>query len=59
VTEIKPIENHTYTLTLKDTSAQQVLAALIKQGVEIESFEVGSAPLEEIFIAVVREGNYA
>jgi ABC-2 type transport system ATP-binding protein len=59
IAEIKPIENHTYTLTLKDASAQQVLATLVKQGVEIESFEVASAPLEEIFIAVVREGNHA
>ncbi len=58
VAEIKPIENHTYTLTLKDASAQQVLETLVRRGTEIESFEVGTAPLEEIFIAVVTKGDH-
>ena len=30
--------------------------ALVERGVEIESFQVASLPLEDIFVKVVREG---
>jgi ABC-2 type transport system ATP-binding protein len=44
-------------LTLEETATpQSVLRALIQAGVEIESFQVATLPLEDIFIKVVREG---
>ncbi|TMQ69633.1 MAG: ATP-binding cassette domain-containing protein [Candidatus Eisenbacteria bacterium] len=44
-------------LTLeRSTTTQSVLRALLDQGVEVESFEVASLPLEDIFVKVVREG---
>ena len=42
-----------YTLTLGDISAQEVLRALVECGTTVESFEVASAPLQEIFVSVV------
>jgi ABC-2 type transport system ATP-binding protein len=44
-------------LTLEDDATPQaVLSALIQRGVEIESFQVATLPLEDIFIKVVRGG---
>ncbi len=37
----------------EDVSPQAVLSALVERGVEIRSFEVASAPLEDIFVAAV------
>jgi ABC-2 type transport system ATP-binding protein len=46
-------------LTLNGTSPQALLKSLVEQGIEVESFEVATAPLEEIFIKVVKEGSDA
>jgi ABC-2 type transport system ATP-binding protein len=59
VVSIKQGDAQTYTLTLDGGSPQELLATLIKQKVPVESFEVGSAPLEEIFIAAVKEQPHA
>jgi ABC-2 type transport system ATP-binding protein len=45
------------TLTLeRATTPQAVLAALLAHGAAIESFQVATLPLEDVFIKVVREG---
>jgi ABC-type uncharacterized transport system ATPase subunit len=49
----------TLTLTLEEITPQQLLEELVKREVTIESFEVASAPLEDIFITVVRERDDA
>jgi ABC-2 type transport system ATP-binding protein len=59
IADIKSVENHTYVLTLGNASPQDVLRELVHQGLTINSFEVATAPLEEIFIAVVKEGDHA
>ena len=47
-------------LTLADgSSPQDLLRILVEQGVAVQTFEVGTAPLEEIFIAVVKEQDHA
>jgi ABC-2 type transport system ATP-binding protein len=44
-------------LTLEaDATPQSVLRALVERNVPIESFQVATLPLEDIFIKVVREG---
>jgi ABC-2 type transport system ATP-binding protein len=44
-------------LTLEPSATpQSVLRALIERGVEIESFEIATLPLEDIFVKVVKEG---
>jgi len=49
----------TYYLELtSETSPTDVLAALLRRGLEVLYFEVGYLPLEEIFIRVVKEGNH-
>jgi ABC-2 type transport system ATP-binding protein len=49
--------NGDFTLALEPgADPQAVLRALLERGVEIESFNVASLPLEDIFIKVVREG---
>ncbi len=55
VTRIEPLERHTYVLYLDGASPQEVLAELVNRRVQVDSFEVGTAPLEEIFIKAVRE----
>ena len=45
----------TYTVTLSGTTAQELLRYLVEQGIPVEFFEPASAPLEEIFIKVVKE----
>ncbi len=53
-------QNGQILLTLEDTlSAQDLLQQLVARGIRIESFEVASAPLEEIFIAVVKGAQHA
>jgi len=46
-------------LTLGDTSPQELLRVLVARDIPVHTFEVGTAPLEEIFISVVREENHA
>lgn len=46
-------------LTLEGISPQELLRTLVERGVPVEAFEVGTAPLEEIFIAVVKEETHA
>jgi len=49
----------TFTLTLEGTTPQELLRTLVERNVPVEAFEVASVPLEEIFIAVVKEGEHA
>ena len=44
-----------FTLTLDDITPQALLQTLVTQGIPVEAFEVATAPLEEIFITVIRE----
>lgn len=46
----------TFTLTLEGITPQELLQTLVERNIPVEAFEVAIAPLEEIFIAVVREG---
>lgn len=46
-------------LTLDGISPQALLRALVERGIAVKSFEVATAPLEEIFISVVKEGRDA
>jgi ABC-type uncharacterized transport system ATPase subunit len=44
-------------LTLEPgATPQAVLRTLVERGVDLESFEVASLPLEDIFVKVVKEG---
>ena len=45
-----------FTLTLEGITPQELLRTLVEQNIPVEAFEVATVPLEEIFIAVVREG---
>jgi ABC-2 type transport system ATP-binding protein len=47
-----------YQLALGEATAQEVLRELVRLGAEITSFEVAHAPLDEIFVATVREGKH-
>jgi ABC-2 type transport system ATP-binding protein len=49
----------TFTLTLQDVTPQELLQTLVERNIQVECFEVASAPLEEIFIAVVKERAHA
>ncbi len=49
----------TYTLTLEGITPQDLLRTLVERDVPVEAFEVASVPLEEIFIAVVKEKAHA
>jgi ABC-2 type transport system ATP-binding protein len=49
----------TLTLTLKGITPQDLLRTLVERNITLESFEVTTAPLEDIFIAVVRERDHA
>ena len=59
VVRVEPGENQSFILYLDGASPQDVLSALIASNVDIETFEVGTAPLEEIFISAVREHHHA
>jgi ABC-2 type transport system ATP-binding protein len=45
----------TFTLTLEGTTPQDLLRTLVERNIPVEAFEVAVAPLEDIFIAVVKE----
>ena len=49
----------TYSLTLEDITPQDLLRDLLQRDISILSFEVATAPLEDIFIAVVKERDNA
>jgi ABC-2 type transport system ATP-binding protein len=49
----------TLTLTLEGITAQDLLKELVERGISVESFEVATAPLEDIFISVVKERDRA
>ena len=46
-------------LTLGETSPQELLRVLVERDIPVYTFEVGTAPLEEIFISVVKEEDHA
>jgi len=48
----------TFTLNLDDITPQELLRVLVERNVPVEAFEVATAPLEDIFIAVVKEEKY-
>jgi len=48
----------TFTLNLDDITPQELLRVLVERNVPVEAFEVATVPLEEIFIAVVKEEEY-
>jgi ABC-2 type transport system ATP-binding protein len=53
-------EDGTAVVTLQaGTGPQDLLRALIERNISVELYEVASAPLEEIFITVVKEGRHA
>ena len=47
------------TLTLKGITPQDLLRTLVERNIALESFEVTTTPLEDIFIAVVKERDHA
>jgi ABC-2 type transport system ATP-binding protein len=49
----------TFNLTLQGITPQDLLEELVKREITVDSFEVASAPLEDIFIAVVKERDDA
>ncbi len=49
----------TFTLTLEGITPQDLLRTLVEKKIPVESFEVATAPLEDIFIAVVKERDNA
>jgi len=52
------VREHDYLITLAEgTSAQMLLTNLLQQGVEILAFEVAETPLDEIFVALVGQGQ--
>ena len=51
--------DETLTLTLEGITAQDLLKEMVRREIVVESFEVATAPLEDIFISVVRERDSA
>jgi ABC-2 type transport system ATP-binding protein len=49
----------TLALTLKGITPQDLLKTLVERGIALESFEVTTTPLEDIFISVVKERDHA
>jgi len=49
----------TFTLTLEGITPQELLRTLVERNIPVEAFEVATVPLEEIFIAVVKERSHA
>jgi ABC-2 type transport system ATP-binding protein len=47
------------TITLKGITPQDLLRTLVERNIAVESFEVATTPLEDIFIAVVKERDRA
>jgi ABC-2 type transport system ATP-binding protein len=58
VTCVEPRDG-TFTLTLAGITPQDLLRTLVERAIPVETFEVASMPLEEIFISVVRGGGNA
>lgn len=58
VTRVERLDDD-WVLTLDRTTPQDLLRHLVERGIPIVAFEVGTMPLEEIFIAVVKEGAHA
>ena len=56
VREIRPI-GEALLLELDGTTPQAVLAELVRRGVDVQSFEVASVPLNDIFVQVVGQGG--
>ena len=56
VAEVKRRDD-TFILTLVDTAPQDLLTTLVARKIPVESFEIATMPLEEIFISVVKEKN--
>jgi ABC-2 type transport system ATP-binding protein len=50
--------DNTYILNLDTASPQELLRRLVERNVRVESFEVAAAPLEDIFIAMVKETSH-
>ncbi|NLH09059.1 MAG: ATP-binding cassette domain-containing protein [Chloroflexi bacterium] len=50
-------DNGQVTLMLDGTTPQQLLRTLVERDVPVEAFEVALAPLEEIFVRVVKGGS--
>ncbi len=48
-----------FTLTLEGITPQDLLRTLVEKKIPVESFEVATAPLEDIFITVVKERDNA
>ncbi len=46
-----------FVLTLDGITPQQLLKIIVERNIAVESFEVATAPLQEVFIAVVKEGH--
>ena len=49
----------TLTLTLAGITPQELLKSLVERNIALESFEVATTPLEDIFITVVKERDNA
>ncbi len=49
----------TFTLTLDGITPQEFLQTLVERDIPVEAFEVATVPLQDIFIAVVKERNHA
>jgi ABC-2 type transport system ATP-binding protein len=49
----------TLVLTLEQGSPQELLKRLVERDITVESFEVATVPLDEIFIAVVKGEGHA
>ena len=49
----------TFTLTLEGIAPQELLQTLVERDIPVETFEVATAPLQDIFIAVVKERDHA
>jgi len=49
----------TFTLTLEGITPQELLQTLVERDIPVEAFEVATVPLQDIFIAVVKERTHA
>ncbi|MFB0546384.1 MAG: DUF4162 domain-containing protein, partial [Anaerolineae bacterium] len=58
VTRVERLDD-TFTLTLEGITPQELLRTLVERNIPVEAFEVATVPLEEIFIAVVKERSHA
>ncbi|HEY75541.1 MAG TPA: ATP-binding cassette domain-containing protein [Thermoflexia bacterium] len=56
VAEVRSEDGSFYLTLIEGRQPNEILRALIAQDVEVEAFEVASVPLEQIFIAAVKEG---